>query len=103
MPCRRRDRPETALADLGSKAIAPIDMLVTDVRLSGMDGPQFAQRVTRGRRDMPVLFMSGCSETMVPPLPPGAAFVEKPFTAQTLLGCVRELLDARPGQPQQLT
>jgi two-component system cell cycle sensor histidine kinase/response regulator CckA len=92
---------EAALAELDSKSMAPIDLLLTDVMLSGMDGPQFAQRVLRGGREVPVLFISGCSETMVPPLPPGASFLEKPFTAQTLLGRVRALLDARAQRPKQ--
>jgi FixJ family two-component response regulator len=50
----------------------------------------------RARRDVPVLFMSGCSEATLPALPGRAEFLEKPFTAQTLLECVRSLLDAEP-------
>jgi signal transduction histidine kinase len=86
---------EAALAALASPSMAPIDLLVTDISLSGMDGPQFAERV-RARSDVPVLFMSGCSEAALPSLPGRAEFLEKPFTAQTLLECVRGLLDAEP-------
>jgi hypothetical protein len=85
---------EAALAELESRSTAPIDLLLTDVTLPGMDGPQFAERV-RERGEVPVLFMSGSTEALLPAFPQRAEFLEKPFTAQTLLECVRELLDAK--------
>jgi len=90
---------EAALAELASDSLPQIDLLLTDVTLSGMDGPQLAERI-RARAMVPVLFMSGLSDRM-PRFADGAGFLEKPFTAQTLLGCVRALLDAK-GERERL-
>jgi hypothetical protein len=51
------------------------------------------------RPGLKVLFMSGYSSSVIQSdgvLDPGAAFIEKPFTAVTLADRVREVLDA-PG------
>jgi len=45
---------------------------------------------------MKVLYMSGYAEPVVAAeagLPPGAAYLDKPFTLDALVGKVRELLD----------
>ena len=47
---------------------------------------------------LPTLFVSGYTADTVHgrgSLPPGSAFLEKPFDSDTLLRTVRELLDAR--------
>ena len=91
-------------ADAGDKAIdvasrleEPIDLLVTDVVMPRMTGPELARRVGEQRRRIRVLFMSGYTEGAILPssdLPHDSAFVSKPFTRDALLGKIRELLDA---------
>jgi len=74
-------------------AIEDIDALVTDVIMPDMPGPELARRL-----ELPTLFVSGYTADTVHgrgSLPPGSAFLEKPFDSDTLLRTVRELLDAR--------
>jgi two-component system cell cycle sensor histidine kinase/response regulator CckA len=80
---------EAALA-WASDPEAAIDLVVTDVRLSGLDGFQLADRLRRQQQDVRVLFMSGYSDPIG--IPPGADLLEKPFTAYALLSRVRNAL-----------
>jgi CheY-like chemotaxis protein len=77
---------------------APIDLLLTDVVLPGMDGRELAARVTSERPGLQVLYMSGYTGRAWSPgaLEPGVHLLEKPFTAQALLTRIRELLGSPP-------
>jgi two-component system cell cycle sensor histidine kinase/response regulator CckA len=73
----------------------PIHLLVTDVVMPQVSGPQVAQRLAQARPDMKVLYMSGYAENAVihhGVLDPGAAFLNKPFSLDVLAGKVREVL-----------
>jgi two-component system, cell cycle sensor histidine kinase and response regulator CckA len=73
-----------------------IDLLLTDVVLPGMKGPQIAENVLALHPTMKVLYMSGyTSDSIVSRglLQPGIAFIEKSFTAAALCQKVREVLD----------
>jgi|RhiMethySRZTD1v2_1073278.scaffolds.fasta_scaffold15963_7 two-component system cell cycle sensor histidine kinase/response regulator CckA len=86
---------EQALTQL-SRYDGPLDLLLTDVMLSGMDGGQLARHLTPGRPNMRVIFMSGYADPSVEEgLPDGCGLLEKPFTAHTLLSRVRESLSSR--------
>jgi signal transduction histidine kinase/CheY-like chemotaxis protein len=83
----------TAIFDLHHDAL---DLLLTDVVMPGMHGPELAARLTEGHPDLPVLFMSGYGDQM-PTLAvaaPRASFVAKPFTATSLVQTVEGLLAA---------
>jgi len=72
-----------------------IDLLLTDVILPKTDGRELARLVTRDRPSTPVLFMSGYPERMATAdglLEAGVELLEKPFTAQSLLARVRDVL-----------
>ena len=59
-------------------------------------GPQLAARLIDLRRDLLVLYMSGYTDEAIVHhgvLEPGTAFIEKPFTPESLSGKVREVLD----------
>jgi CheY-like chemotaxis protein len=88
--------PQTAL-DLvaGGK---PVDVLVTDVIMPGMTGPELAERLAKDRGPISTLFLSGYTADVLQHrgrLPPGSAFLEKPFDPAGLLAAVRALLDER--------
>jgi CheY-like chemotaxis protein len=73
-----------------------IDLLFTDVVLPGMSGPTLAERVTERRPGTPVLFMSGHTGTATAPggsWDETVSFLQKPFTPEDLLRCVRTVLD----------
>jgi signal transduction histidine kinase/CheY-like chemotaxis protein len=76
-----------------------VDLVLSDIVLKGMSGPQFAQRLRRTRPDVRVLFMSGYADETV--LAHGAidvnrTFLPKPFTPESLAAKVRDTLDAQP-------
>jgi signal transduction histidine kinase/CheY-like chemotaxis protein len=74
----------------------PIHLLVTDVVMPQVSGPQVAQRLAPARPDMKVLYMSGYAEHAVihhGVLDPGAAFLHKPFSLDVLAAKVREALN----------
>lgn len=71
-----------------------IDLLITDVVMPGMSGPELARRFRRGRPGSTVLFISGYTDGAIEQH--GAApspLISKPFDAHALLRTVRELLD----------
>jgi len=73
-----------------------IDLLVTDVVMPGMSGPELADAVQAARPKTPELFMSGymggsTAEEKV--IARGAPLIGKPFTAKTLATQVRAALD----------
>jgi signal transduction histidine kinase/CheY-like chemotaxis protein len=76
----------------------PLELLVTDVVMPGMDGPALAARLARLRPEMQTLFMSGYSGEhglALDHLEGGAAFLAKPFTPAQLIAAVTGLLVAR--------
>jgi two-component system cell cycle sensor histidine kinase/response regulator CckA len=72
------------------------DLLLTDVVMPGMSGPELAERLTVGRPELAVLFTSGYSAPAVAdPATLAGDLLEKPFTLEQLAAKVRHALDAR--------
>jgi CheY-like chemotaxis protein len=73
-----------------------IDLLVTDVVLPGMDGPELARRAAELRPELPVLFISGYTDDEILRrglLQEGQPFLQKPFTPEALAAKVAALLN----------
>ena len=85
-----------SVLELARRHSGPIDLLVTDVVMPGMSGPEVAHSVTAMRPGTLVLYMSGYTDSAIGHhgvLEPGIAFLQKPFSTDDLTRKVRTLLD----------
>lgn len=74
-----------------------IDLVITDVIMPRLGGPDLYRELRREGRRVRVLFTSGYADrdiTGVGPLDPDLPLLTKPWTITELLKRVRELLDA---------
>lgn len=74
-----------------------IDLLLSDVVMPGMSGPDLYDRARRTRPDLRAIFMSGYTAlSMGRPIPDGITLLEKPFSGARLDQVVRETLAREP-------
>jgi PAS domain S-box-containing protein len=76
----------------------PLELLVSDVMMPRMSGPELAERLRGLRPEMRVLFVSGYTDGEIArggELEPGTDFLQKPFTREQLATKVREVLRPR--------
>jgi two-component system, cell cycle sensor histidine kinase and response regulator CckA len=88
-------RAEHALTRIEAKE--PFDLLLTDVLLPGIDGPELYRRAAFKRGAFPVVFMSGYTADVLAEkglAEARAAFLQKPFSHDELAAKVRAALDA---------
>ena len=85
-----------AEAESASNAYAgKIDLLLTDVVMQGGNGPRMARGLRARRTDLKVLYVSGHAEDLIATrgvLRPGIHFLAKPFSRESLLEKVRDVL-----------
>jgi CheY-like chemotaxis protein len=87
-----------AALDLSRSHEGPIDLLLTDVIMPGMNGRELADLLKPERPEMQVIYMSGYTGDAIAHhgvLTDKAAFLPKPFALEDLLRKVREVLDKR--------
>jgi len=75
----------------------PLHLLLSDVVMPRMGGPELAQALVARRPDVKVLYMSGYTDhPMVRRgvVNTGVAFLQKPFTPTVLVSRIREVLEA---------
>ena len=92
------------VAENGTKALeilaatnGQVRLVLTDVVMPEMGGPQLYKAIRAMGKRMPVLFSSGYTARDVEEaaaLEPGLPFLNKPWSVQEILGRVREVLDA---------
>jgi CheY-like chemotaxis protein len=90
------DNPGEALIQ-SEKDPNVIHLLLTDVVMPQLSGPQLAKRLAKERPEMKVLCMSGYTDDSIVRhgvLESHVAYLQKPITPQTLTTKVREVLDA---------
>jgi CheY-like chemotaxis protein len=74
-----------------------IDLIITDVVMPEMTGPELVSRLKALREDIKVLYVSGHTSSSVlgeKALSDGSAFLEKPFSPRKLASAVHALLAA---------
>lgn len=77
------------------RSAQPVDLLVTDVGLPGMNGRQLAEIARSLRPQLPVLFITGYAETAMARegfLGAGMHLICKPFELQQLQAQVTQIL-----------
>ena len=81
--------------DLSDEQVARLQLLLTDVIMPGLNGREVAEELRRRRPGLPVLYVSGYAADAFEgaSADDSSGFLAKPFTAPTLLGRVREVLD----------
>jgi len=87
--------------DWASKSAVQADMLVTDVVMPGMSGPNLAARLMQQTPDLRVLYMSGYTDDATEvhgAFWGGVPLLQKPFTPSQLAESVRMALDHDPTQ-----
>ncbi|HON23625.1 MAG TPA: sigma-54 dependent transcriptional regulator [Syntrophales bacterium] len=74
------------------------DLLLSDIRMPGMDGLEFLKRVHEQWPELPVILMTayGSLETTMNALRLGAwDYISKPFSPEAIRGMVKKVLDVR--------
>jgi PAS domain S-box-containing protein len=74
----------------------PLQLLLSDIVMPGMSGPDFARRLKHAYPEIKVLFMSGYTDNTLFQnglLDQGMFFLPKPFSVEGLTGKVRTVLD----------
>ena len=69
-----------------------IDLLLTDVVMPGMSGPELVRLVRARWPDVRVLYMSGYADDEIEDLDRDAGFLQKPFTPMELTAKIAEML-----------
>jgi PAS domain S-box len=76
----------------------PIDLVLTDVVMPKMSGPELIERLKKVRKDFIVLYMSGYTDKhILKGLDDELNFIQKPFTIDVLAKKVRDALDTKKG------
>lgn len=70
---------------------AEIDIVLSDVQMPGLTGPELAGRLLQLSPDLPIVFMTGCSEDCAPP-----EALQKPFKMADLWSKISDALNGEP-------
>jgi signal transduction histidine kinase/ActR/RegA family two-component response regulator len=81
-----------------AEALDAIDLLMSDVVMPGIDGPELAGRLREKWNDLPVLFVTGYSADRLArsgAVGPHDRVLEKPYNLEELARTIRQMLEAR--------
>jgi len=74
-----------------------IDIIVTDMYMPGMRGPEVVKALVKLRAGLRALFMSGyADQDSRTAVPQGANFLHKPFSGQELTAAIEAVLSGPP-------
>jgi two-component system, cell cycle sensor histidine kinase and response regulator CckA len=84
--------------DIGRRYHGPIHLLLTDVVMPEMSGPELVSRIAPIRPQMKIIYMSGYPADAIDHqgmIDQGIEFLPKPIGVETLVRTLREVLDGR--------
>ena len=81
---------------IGAEYSGNIDLLLSDITMAGMSGPDLAVNLAELRPQMRVMFMSGYADGRLLLLDHGWDFIEKPFIPSALVARVKRVLLEAP-------
>ena len=80
----------------------PIHLVLTDVLMPKMSGPELIERLKKVRKDFKVLYMSGYTEKhILKGLDKELNFIQKPFAIGVFAQKVRDVLDTKKGSKRK--
>jgi len=86
-----------ALLLLEEKGLKP-DLVITDVVMPGMDGPELVERLRKKQPDIKVLYMSGYTDNVIVHngvIDAGTPYIQKPFSTQDISKKIQAVLRKR--------
>ena len=82
-----------AALEIAESHDGPIDLVITDMFMPGLRGPEVVQRLAPKRPGLRALFMSGYADQDARTgVPAGANFLNKPFSGEELAAAVQAVL-----------
>ena len=85
---------EAALHVLEQHGLEPLDLIITDVVMPGIDGPTLVGQIRENNPDLKVIFVSGYTEDKLKDhMDDKTWFLPKPFTLKVLASKVKEVLE----------
>jgi two-component system, cell cycle sensor histidine kinase and response regulator CckA len=86
--------------DRARSFVGTIHLLLTDVVMPGMSGPELAHQIGCLRPGIKIIFTSGYTDDAIARhgvLDPGIAFIQKPYRPRALARKIREVLEVHAG------
>ena len=77
--------------DISHDFAGKIDLLVSNVQMPGITGPDLAAKLKESRPDMKIILMSGYSQGLLI-LDHGWSFIQKPFAPHAILDKIEQIL-----------
>jgi DNA-binding NtrC family response regulator len=90
----KANSPEIAI-ELANNPELHIDLLLSDVDMPGMSGPDLGQLLKERRQKLHVMLMSGAADGSLLVINDGWAFIQKPFVAVKLVRMVKDVLGSQ--------
>ncbi|HYH20023.1 MAG TPA: response regulator [Azospirillum sp.] len=76
----------------------PADLLLTDLRMPRLDGIALIGRIRAQRPELPIVVMTGYSESLPVAEPGRLVVLRKPFAPDAVIETIRALLGPAPGR-----
>ena len=80
-----------------------LHLVITDVVMPGLSGHELARQLLAARPALKVLYLSGYAQDAFPPSESHKAFLQKPFTLQSLARKIREVLGPAAAKASSLS